>query len=81
MADQVGGLSPLAPSIMCINVFGGCASQHIWHTFMSLVLWITIMKLLMQYLYFYVNDSFLAQKRGEMLFYKSYKKVLPSNLT
>ena len=48
---------------------------------MSLVLWITIMKLLMQYLYFYVNDSFLAQKRGEMLFYKSYKKVLPSNLT
>ena len=53
----------------------------IWHAFMSLVLLVAVMKLLMHFLYLYVDDSFLAQKRGEMLFYKGYQKTLPSNLT
>ena len=63
------------------NVFEGCASQCIWHAFMSLVIWIAVMKYLIQLLYIYVDDSFSAQKRGEMLFYKCYRKLLPSNLT
>ena len=63
------------------NVFGGRASQRIWHAFMSLVLWVAGMKLLMHFLYLYVDDSFSAQKRGEMLFYKGYQETLASNLT
>ena len=48
---------------------------------MFLVTWIAVMKYLLLYLYLYVNDSFSAQKRGEMLFYKGYQKQLPSHLT
>ena len=48
---------------------------------MSLVLWVAVMKLLMHFLYLYVDDSFSAQKRGERLSYKGYQKTLPSNLT
>ena len=39
------------------------------------------MKYPLLYLYLYVDDSFSAQKRGEMLFYKGYQKQLPSHLT
>ena len=62
------------------NVFGGRASQHIFHAFMSLVIWIAVMKLLIYYLYIYVDDSFSAQKKGEQLFYSRYGKYMPSNL-
>ena len=48
---------------------------------MSLVIWIAVMKYLIQLLYIYVDDSFSAQKRGERRFYKPYHKYLPSNLT
>ena len=50
-------------------------------TIISLVTWIAVMKYLLLYLYLYVDDSFSAQKRGEMLFYKGYQKQLPSHLT
>ena len=63
------------------NLFDGRASQRIWHAFMSLVVWIAVMKYLIQLFYIYVDDSFSAQKRGERLFYKRYHKYLPSNLT
>lgn len=43
------------------NVFGGHASQQIFHAFMLLVIWITIVKLLIAFLYIYVDDSFFAQ--------------------
>ena len=62
------------------NVFGGRASQRIFHAFMSLVIWIAVMKLLILYLYIYVDDSFLAQKKGQLLFYRQYHKSLSSNL-
>ncbi|KIK77875.1 hypothetical protein PAXRUDRAFT_165511, partial [Paxillus rubicundulus Ve08.2h10] len=39
------------------NVFGGRASQHIFHAFMSLVIWIAVMKLLILFLFIYVDDS------------------------
>ena len=63
------------------NVFGGRASQQIWHAFMSLVTWIAVIKYLIYLLYLYVDNSFSAQKRGERLCYKHYHKELPSNLT
>ena len=47
------------------NVFGGHASQRIWHAFMSLVIWIAVMKYLIQLLCIYVDNSFSVQKRGE----------------
>ena len=56
-------------------------SQHIWHAFISLVIWIAVMRYLIQLLYIYVDDSFFAWKKCEMLFYKCYRKFLPSNLT
>ena len=56
------------------NVFGGRASQHIWHVFMSLVAWNAVMKYLIYLLYLYVNNSFSAQTSGEKLFYKHYQK-------
>ena len=63
------------------NVFWGCAPQCLWHAFMFLVIWIAVMKYLIQLLYIHVNDSFSVQMRGERLFYKQYHKYLPSNLT
>ena len=64
------------------NVFGGCASQRIWHAFMSLVTWIAVIMYLIHLLYLYVDDSLSAKKGGvEKLFYKHYQKELPLNLT
>ena len=63
------------------NIFGWHASQCIWHAFMFLIIWIAVMKYPIQLLYIYVDDSFSAQKKGEMLFYKHYRKLLPSNFT
>ena len=48
---------------------------------MFLVIWIAVMKYLIQLLYIHVNDSFSVQMRGKRLFYKQYHKYLPSNLT
>ncbi|KIK75158.1 hypothetical protein PAXRUDRAFT_19224, partial [Paxillus rubicundulus Ve08.2h10] len=62
------------------NVFGGRASQRIFHAFMSLVIWIAIMKLLILFLFIYVDDSFSFQRAGQLTFYKKYGKALPSNL-
>lgn len=62
------------------NVFGGRASQRIFHAFMSLVIWIANAKLLIHFLYIYVDDSFSVEPEGQMVFYKKYNKLLPSNL-
>ena len=61
-------------------MFGGRASQRIFHAFMSLVIWIAIIKLLIALLYTYVDDSFSTQKAGDHLFYPRYQKHLPTNL-
>ena len=39
------------------NVFGGRASQRIWHAFMLLVTWIAVIKYLIYLLYLYVDNS------------------------
>lgn len=62
------------------NVFGGRASQRIFHAFMSLVIWIAVVKLLILYLYIYVDDSFSVQKLRDRLFYPRYQKSLPTDL-
>ncbi|KAG2738748.1 DNA/RNA polymerase [Suillus brevipes Sb2] len=62
------------------NVFGGRASQRIYHAFMSLVIWIAIVKILIYYIYIYVDDSFSFQRKEEMELYAPYHKVLPRNL-
>ena len=62
------------------NVFGGWASQRIFHAFMSLVIWIAVVRLLILYLYIYVDDSFSIQKKGDQLFYPCYQKCLPTDL-
>ena len=62
------------------NVFGGRASQWIYHAFMSLVIWITIFKLLIYFLYIYVDNSFSFEDKRELELYQPYKKLLPSNL-
>jgi hypothetical protein len=62
------------------NVFGGRASQRIYHAFMSLVIWIAIVKILIFYIYIYVDDSFSFQRKEEMELYPPYRKLLPRNL-
>ena len=56
------------------------ASQQIFHAFMSLVIWIAVVKLLILYLYIYIDDSFSIQKKGVQLFYPHYQKHLPTDL-
>ena len=62
------------------NVFGGRASQRIFHAFMSLVTWIAVVKLLLTFLRIYVDDSFSFQKRHQLSWYEPYSKELPSDL-
>ena len=62
------------------NVFGGRASQRIFHAFMSLVIWIAIFKLSIYFLYIYVDDSFSFEDKRELEWYAPYKKQFPSKL-
>jgi hypothetical protein len=62
------------------NVFGGRASQRIYHSFMSLVIWIAIFKILIRFLYIYVDDSFSFEDKRELTHYAPYKKLLPTSL-
>ncbi|KAG2350554.1 DNA/RNA polymerase [Suillus weaverae] len=61
------------------NVFGGHASQCIFHAFMSLVIWIAVFICLIQ-AFIYVNDSFSFAKIGDMSYYVKYRKMLPTDM-
>lgn len=61
------------------NVFGGRASQRIWHAFMSLVLWIIIFKLLVD-AFLYVDDCFGFGPESTLERYLPYSKLLPKSL-
>jgi hypothetical protein len=52
-------------------------SQHIFHTFMSLVIWIVVFVWLIQ-AFIYVNNLFSFAKAGEMIYYAKYHKMLLS---
>ena len=51
------------------NVFGGRASQRLFHAVMSLILWIAVMKLLIYFLFTYVDDSFSFEQKKRLEFY------------
>ena len=70
----------MAQSTMWINVMS-LGDVHLACLHVPCLLLVAVMKLIMHFLYLYVDDSFLAQKRNEMLFYKGYQKTLLSNLT
>jgi hypothetical protein len=61
------------------NVFGGRASQRIFHAFMSLVIWIAVFIRFIQ-AFIYVDDSFSFAKLGDMSYYPKYRKMLPSDM-
>ena len=62
------------------NVFGGRASQRIWHAFMSLVLWIAVFERFISNAYLYVDDSFGFELANSLRSYTPYSKLLPSAL-
>jgi hypothetical protein len=47
---------------------------------MSLVIWIAIFKVLIRFLYIYVDDSFSFEDKRELELYEPYKKLLPASL-
>jgi hypothetical protein len=47
---------------------------------MSLVIWIAIFKVLIRFLYIYVDDSFSFDDKRDLELYAPYKKVLPGSL-
>jgi hypothetical protein len=61
------------------NVFGGCASQCIFHAFMSLVIWLAIFVRLIQ-AFIYIDDSFSFARVSDMSYYVKYRKMLPSKM-
>ena len=65
-------------SIDRCNNFGGRASQKIWWSFMSLVLWISVFKQDLHALKCYVNDNFSFSISGDLELYPPYNAFLPS---
>ncbi|KAG2743559.1 hypothetical protein P692DRAFT_20747603 [Suillus brevipes Sb2] len=61
------------------NIFGGRASQRIFHAFMSLVIWLAVFVRLIQ-AFIYVDDSFSFAKTSDMAYYEKYRKMLPSEM-
>ncbi|KAH7903103.1 hypothetical protein BJ138DRAFT_1138793 [Hygrophoropsis aurantiaca] len=62
-----------------MNVFGGRASQRLFHAFMALVIWIAVTKLLLL-VFIYVDDSFAYERANQVSFYKKYNKFVPRGL-
>ena len=60
------------------NNFGGRASQKIWWSFMSLVLWIAVFKRHLRALKCYVDDNFSFSISGDLELYPPYDAFLPS---
>ena len=65
-------------SIDRCNNFGGHASQKIWWSFMSLVLWIAVFECNLRALKCYVDDNFSICLSGDLEFYAKYEAFLPS---
>lgn len=61
------------------NNFGGCGSQKIWASFISLVLWIAIFKHHLLALKCYVDDHFSVGVAGDLELYPEYDTFLSSD--
>jgi hypothetical protein len=66
-------------SIDRCNNFGGRASQKIWWSFISLVLWIAVFKRNLHALKCYVDDHFSFAIAGDLELYDEYDAFLPSD--
>ena len=66
-------------SIDRCNNFGGRASQKIWWSFISLVLWIAVFKRSLEALKCYVDDHFSFSRTGDLEFYEKYEAFWPSD--
>jgi hypothetical protein len=60
------------------NNFGGRASQKIWWSFISLVLWIAVFRRNLRALKCYVDDNFSFAVAGDLELYARYDAFLPS---
>jgi len=65
--------------IDCCNNFGGHASQKIWWSFISLVLWIAVFKRGLVAFKCYVDDHFSFPLTGDLELYDKYEAFLPSD--
>lgn len=63
------------------NNFGGRGSPKIWISFMSLVAWIAIHKILIDALKTYMDDSFSFEVAGRVLYYPPYDCYFPAKQT
>lgn len=61
------------------NAFGRMGTGSLFIAFNSLVAWIVKHILLLKAIRTYVDDSFGANKRGDMTFYKPYDKYMPTS--
>jgi hypothetical protein len=60
------------------NNFGGRASQKVWWSFMSLVLWIAVFKRGLHALKCYTDDNFSFSLQGNLELYPNYDAFLPA---
>jgi hypothetical protein len=62
------------------NNFGGRASQKVYHSVASFVVWITVFKQGLANLKCYVDDHFGVADKADVRWYVPYKKLMPSTL-
>jgi hypothetical protein len=63
------------------NNFGGRGSPKVWISFMSLVAWIAIHRILIDALKTYMDDSFSYEVAGQELYYPPYDCTFPAKQT
>jgi hypothetical protein len=63
------------------NNFGGRGSPKVWISFMSLVAWIAIHRILIDALKTYMDDSFSFEIAGRLLYYPPYDCYFPAKQT
>lgn len=63
------------------NNFGGRGSMKIWASFISLVIWIAIIKRHVEWLMIFVDDHFGVSVGGDLEMYEPYGQLLPAAQT
>ena len=61
------------------NNFGGCVSQIIWQSFMSLVIWILVFRHGIGVLKCYIDDAFSVARAEDVCWYKPYCQAIPTD--
>lgn len=63
------------------NNFGGRRSMKIWASFISLVIWIAVVKRFIEWLMCFVDDHFGVSVAGDLEMYEPYGQLLPAPQT